>query len=165
MSATALQLRPADRGDAGAIAAIHTEGIVDRVATFRTEPRTAIEVEHALTSGLPCLVAESGGRVIGWAGVSPYDDAADYYAGVGEATVYVARDARGGRSGRALLEALEAEASAAGYFKLVAKVFDTNEQSLRLFGSSGWRTVGTHRRHGRLDGEWKDVVLLEKELA
>ncbi len=49
-------------------------------------------------------------------------------------------------------------------FKLVAKVFTTNEASLRLFERMGYQRVGTHFRHGRLRGEWKDVVVLEKLL-
>jgi L-amino acid N-acyltransferase YncA len=83
---------------------------------------------------------------------------------VREATVYVAPEARGGGIGRALLEALAAEAAARGRHKLVAKVFADNEPSLALSPSLGYREVGVHRRHGRLDGEWRDVVVLERLL-
>ena len=111
---------------------------------------------------MPMLVAERDGEVVAWAGIGPYDDASDWYSGIGEAAVYVARDARRGGAGRALLEALEQAAEDDGLYKLIAKIFDTNEPSLRLFERAGYRTVGIHRRHGRLDGEWKDVVVLEK---
>ena len=104
-------------------------------------------------SGRPLLVAEHEGRVVGWAGVGPYDDAAPWYAGVGEATVYVAAAARGSGAGRGLLEALERAAESEGRYKLIAKVFDTNELSLRLFASLGYGRVGVHRRHGRADGK------------
>lgn len=160
-----LSVRPAAPGDAGAIAAIHNQGIDDRLATFRVAPRPVGEVEAAIDSGRPLLVAERGDTVIGWAAVGAYDDSNPWYEGVGEATVYVAREARGAGAGRRLLGALEEAAEADGRFKLIAKVFDTNEQSLRLFSAAGFSPVGTHRRHGRLDGAWKNVVVLEKLLG
>jgi L-amino acid N-acyltransferase YncA len=110
------------------------------------------------------LVAELDGAVAGWAGFSAYDDPADYYAGVAESALYVDRAARRRGVGRALLEALAVEAATGGRYKLIAKVFTTNEPSIALFRACGWRDVGVHRRHGRLDGEWKDVLVMEKLL-
>ena len=118
-----------------------------------------------IESGRPVLVAERAGAVIGWASIGTYDDSSEWYAGVGEATLYVERSARRGGVGRALLEALDDGAIEAGHYKLIAKIFDTNEPSLRLFEACGYGRVGVHRRHGRLDGEWKDVVVLEKLLG
>jgi L-amino acid N-acyltransferase YncA len=160
-----LRIRPAEPGDSEAIAEIHTQGVAERIATFRAEPRSVEDVRAQMGSGRPLLVAERDGKVLGWAGVGPYDDSSPWYAGVGEATVYVAREARGAGAGRALLEALERAAVAAGGYKLIAKIFDTNEPSLRLFETCGYERVGVHRRHGRLDGAWKDVVVLEKLLG
>ena len=77
----------------------------------------------------------------------------------------MAGSARGRGAGQALLDALAERAAAANTFKLVAKVFTTNEASLRLFERAGYTQVGTHIRHGRLRGEWKDVVVLEKLLG
>ena len=158
-------VRPARKDDAEAIAAIHNEGVEDRIATFRAEPRQASDVVLALEGGRPLLVAERAGVIAGWAGVGPYDDGNPWYAGVGEATVYVGRDARGSGIGGELLAALGRAAKSAGTFKLIAKVFDTNSASLRLFERGGYRRVGVHSRHGRLDGEWKDVVVLEQFLG
>jgi L-amino acid N-acyltransferase YncA len=67
--------------------------------------------------------------------------------------------------GRALLEALADEAAGSGRYKLTAKIFTTNEASIALFRGCGWRDVGVHRRHGELDGEWKDVVVMERLLT
>ena len=111
------------------------------------------------------MVAERGGRVVGWASVAPYDEAHEYYAGVGEATLYVDPKARRGGTGRALLIALAEEAERRGYHKLVGKIFTSNEPSIALVKSCGWREVGVHRRHGRLDGEWKDVLVVERLLG
>ena len=111
------------------------------------------------------MVAEGGGRVVGWASVAPYDEAHEYYAGVGEATLYVDPSARRGGTGRALLTALADEAERRGYHKLVGKIFTSNEPSIALVKSCGWREVGVHRRLGRLDGEWKDVLVVERLLG
>ena len=67
-------------------------------------------------------------------------------------------------AGRALVRWLADQARDDGAYKLVAKVFTTNTASLALFESCGWRVVGTHERHGRLEGEWKDVTVLEQAL-
>jgi phosphinothricin acetyltransferase len=153
-------VRAARPDDAKSIARIHNQGIAERVATFETRPRNEAEVASAIESGL-VLVAERAGRVIGWAGVSAYDQAHEYYSGVAEATLYVEREFRRGGAGRALLEALADEAERRGYFKLVGKIFSSNQPSLALVRSCGWSEVGVHRRHGRLDGEWKDVLVVE----
>jgi len=103
--------------------------------------------------------------VVGWASVGPYDDAHEYYAGVGEATLYVDPTARRGGAGRGLLTGLAEQAKRRGYHKLVGKIFTSNEPSIALVKSCGWHEVGVHRRHGRLDGEWKDVLVVERLLG
>ena len=158
-------MRPATALDAGTIVRIHSEGITERVATFATTPPTTEDVERLIASDAIILVAEREGAVVAFAKVGPYDDPADYYAGVGEATLYVSRDARRGGTGATLLGALAAEAERRGYWKLVGKIFDSNAPSLALVRACGWREVGTHLRHGRLDGSWKDVVVVERLLG
>lgn len=155
-------VRAAAVADAAAIAAIFREGIEDRVATFETRPPGEAETAEAVAAGLPFLVAELDDAVVGWAKVSAYDPLHGYYAGVGEATIYLARERRGAGAGGALLDSLTEAAQQAGFFKLVGKLFTTNAASIALFQSHGWRPVGVHHRHGRLDGEWKDVLVVEK---
>ena len=157
-------IRPARPGDEAAIAAIYNEGIEDGVATFETSPRSVDDVRPWLAEGLPVIVAEHGSEVVGYARVSQYSDRC-VYAGVGEHGVYVARRARGGGVGRALLAELAAAAEGAGLYKLTARIFTTNSSSLAVHRSAGFREVGVQRRHGRLDGEWRDVVLVERLLG
>ena len=152
-------IRPAGEADLEAVARIYNEGIEDRVATFETELQSAADLTRWLTARVPMLVA--GDR--GFARVSPYSDR-EAYAGIGEAMIYVARSARGTGLGRALLEALCDEAAARGLHKLIAKVFPENEASVRLMERCGFRRVGVHLRHGRLEGVWRDVLLLERSL-
>ena len=154
-----MHVRSATPADAPRIAEIYNQGVAVRSATFQTRPQRAEAFLERIAAG-STLVAETQDGIIGVAWTSPYD-ANDYYAGVREATVYVDRAARGQGAGRALLNDLGARFRAAGGYKLVAKVFTTNHESIRLFGACGYREVGVHRRHGMLDGEWKDVAVLE----
>src|SRR4051812_1831003 len=158
-----MTIRPAAAGDAAAIAAIYNEGIEDRVATFETRPRDAREVAEWIAGGLPFVVADDGG-IAGFARVSPYSDRC-VYTGVGEHGVYVARSARGRRLGVALLEALAGACESAGYYKLTSRVFADNAASRTVHRAAGFEEVGVQRRHGRLDGEWKDCVLVERLLG
>jgi phosphinothricin acetyltransferase len=157
-------IRAAEAGDADAIAAIYNEGIEERVATFETRLRDSDEIAVWLDDGLPFLVAEHDGAVVGFARVSPYSDRC-VYAGVGEHGVYVARSARGRGLGRALLEALCAQAESAGLYKLTSRIFSDNGASRAVHLAAGFAEVGVQRRHGRLDGEWKDCVLVERLLG
>jgi phosphinothricin acetyltransferase len=156
-----LVIRAARADDAEQVARIHNQGIAERVATFETERRSAPKVAEEIERGRLVLVAEREGQVVGWAGVSPYDDAHEYYSGVAEATLYVERGARGAGAGRALLGAFAREAERRGYHKLIGKIFSSNYPSIALVRSCGWREVGVHHRHGRLDGEWRDVLVVE----
>ncbi len=157
----ALLVRAAVPADAAEIAAIYNEGIADRVATFETRERTVEEVRAWLDDALPFIVATVDDGVIGWARVAPYSDRC-VYAGVGEHGVYVARAARGHRVGRRLLDELCLAAEAAGLYKLTSRIFADNESSIAAHTAAGFDVVGVQRRHGRLDGEWKDCVLVER---
>jgi L-amino acid N-acyltransferase YncA len=159
-----LLLRPATVDDAAAVAAIYNEGIEDRLATFETSPRGVDDVRAWLEDGLPFLVAVADEQVVGFARVSPYSDRC-VYQGVGEHGVYVARSARGGGVGRRLLEALCDEAERAGLYKLTSRVFTDNTASRAVHVAAGFQEVGVQRRHGRLDGRWKDCVLVERLLG
>ena len=159
-----MQLRPATHADAGAIAAIYNEGIADREATFETRPRTREEVTAWLGEPGPFLVGADGGTLLGFARVSAYSDRC-VYAGVGEHGVYVARAARGAGAGRTLLEGLCAAAAEAGYYKLTSRIFASNAASLAVHRAAGFDEVGIQRRHGKLDGEWRDCVLVERLLG
>jgi L-amino acid N-acyltransferase YncA len=158
-------IRPAGDPDTQAIADIYNEGIATRLATFETEPRSAADVQAWLVAGerLPVLVAEEGDAVLGWARILAYS-ARPVYAGVGEVSVYVAEHARGRGLGRALLEELQRNAAELGYWKLVGKLFTANAASAGMVRSCGWREVGMHHRHSRLDGKWRDVLLVERVL-
>jgi phosphinothricin acetyltransferase len=162
----ALRVRLATGSDAGAIAEIYNQGIEERIATFETAQRSAQDVERQLAEKgdrYPTVVVELDGQVVAWAGAGPYRSRSAY-AGVAEHSVYVARHARGIGAGRAALEALARLYEARGFWKLVSRIFPENTGSLVLHERVGFRTVGVYRRHARLDGQWRDCVIVEKLL-
>jgi phosphinothricin acetyltransferase len=153
--------RPARPDDAAAIAAIYNQGIQDRQATFETEARGADDVLTWLESAMPLVVVEqTSGAVAAWAGATPYRPRR-VYSGVAEFSVYVAKEARGTGLGKLALAALIEECRHRGYWKLVSRIFPENGASRSLCRSLGFREVGVYRRHARLDGEWKDCVIVE----
>ncbi len=125
-----METRPAVPDDAAAIAAIYNEGIEDRVATFETRLRSAADVRGWFDGGYPMVVAEQDGQVIAYATTSTYRPR-DCYAGIAEFGVYVARAWRGHGAGRAALLALFRAAEAAGFWKLVSRVFVENTRQPR----------------------------------
>ena len=155
-------VRPLHPDDYPAVAAIFREGIATGRATFETEVPSGEEWDAAHLDAHR-LVAELDGEVAGWVAVVPYSRRA-VYRGVGEESVYVAERARGRGVGRALLEAVVESARAGGLWTLQAGIFPENAASLELHRRLGFREVGVRERIGRLDGAWRDVVLLELRL-
>jgi phosphinothricin acetyltransferase len=166
MTTGSVRTRLATPADAAAITSIYNEGIADRIATFETEPRTVEQITEQLgakADRFPTVVAERDGRVVAWASAGPYRSR-PAYAGVAEHSVYVARGARGTGAGRAALVALCTAYAERGFWKIVSRIFPENTASLVLHERCGFRVVGVYRRHGKLDGEWRDCVIVERLL-
>ncbi|MBW8058952.1 MAG: N-acetyltransferase [Solirubrobacterales bacterium] len=111
----------------------------------------------------PLLVADAGQEVIGWAGLASYSSR-PCYAGIAECSVYVAVEARGRGVGTSLTEALAGAALSNDFHKLIGKLFTDNTASIRLVERCGFSSVGLHRRHGQLDGAWRDVLVVKRLL-
>ena len=162
-------IRPAAAADAQRLADIYNQGIAERGATFETTPRTAADMARRLqrpeppepAARYPTLVVEHEGVVAGWAAIAEYRPRR-CYDGIGEFSIYLDRGARGRGLGRLLLEALIGEAARLGYWKLLSRIFPSNTASLALCRACGFRVVGTYEKHGRLDGRWLDVVIVER---
>ncbi|MDQ3693893.1 MAG: arsinothricin resistance N-acetyltransferase ArsN1 [Chloroflexota bacterium] len=163
-----MTIRQATVADAPAIAHIYNQGIEDRVATLETQFRTAAErAEWIAARGRrhPVLVAVNGDGVVGgWGSLNPFNPR-PAYDHVADFSVYVAREQRGQRIGDALLAAIEGRARTLGYHKLVLAAFPTNAPGMRLYERHGFATVGIYHEHGRLDGRWIDVIVMEKLLT
>src|SRR5262245_24655108 len=167
MTTTSIRTRLATAADAAAIAAIYNEGIADRVATFETDPRTPQQIATLLAEKgerFPTVVAERDGQIVAWAGAGAYRSR-PAYAGVAEHSVYVARAARGTGAGRVTLHALCQLYAERGFWKMVSRIFPENTASLALHEKCGFRVVGVYERHGQLEGQWRDCVIVERLLG
>lgn len=157
-------VRAATPVDAAAICAIYNAALAERRSTFETEPRSAVDFESRIGDArFPLLVAEATQEVIGWAGLASYSSR-PCYAGIAECSVYVAVAARGRGIGTTLTKTLAGAARGNGFHKLIGKLFTDNTASIRLVERCGFSSVGLHHRHGRLDGEWRDVLVVERLL-
>jgi L-amino acid N-acyltransferase YncA len=151
-------IRKLEARDWPAVRTIFEEGIATGQATFETEAPSWEAWDGAHSAA---LVAEEDGEVVGWSALSPYSPRA-CYSGVAEESVYVAARARGRGVGRALLEALVDRSERAGIWTLEAGVLPENRASVTLHLGCGFRAVGLRERIGRLNGEWRDVLLMER---
>lgn len=142
------------------VAAIYREGIATGQATFETGVPSWEQWERA---HLPVarLIARQGDVFVGWAALSPVSQR-QVYAGVAEVSVYVASTSRGCGIGRKLLAALIEESERNGIWTLQAGIFPENTASLALHHHAGFREVGRRERIGKMNGVWRDTVLLER---
>lgn len=149
--------------DAEAIARIYNQGIEDRVATFETRLRVPDDIVRWFDGHHPIAVVERTERVIAFASTSEYRPRA-CYQGIAEVSVYVDREFRRQGAGRLALDEVIRLAEAAGFWKLVSRIFPENLVSRALIASLGFREVGTYYKHGCLDGIWRDVIIIERLL-
>ena len=160
------RIRAATPRDAAEIGAIYDEAIASGVATFATGPHDADERARWLAERgdrAPVWVLDDDQGVVAWSALAPFSHRY-WYDGVAEYTVYVAERAHGQGIGGRMLDALVAEAPALGYWKLVGMILEGNEGGRALARSRGFREVGTHRAHGRVGDDWRDVTVMELHL-
>jgi len=139
---------------------IYLDGIHSGNATFETQAPSweQWDASHHCHSR---IVAREGEMILGWAALRPVSDR-KVYEGVAEVSVYVGATARGRGAGRALLMALVESSERNGIWTLNAGIFPENIASVKLHRSCGFREVGGRERIGKLEGRWRDVLLLER---
>jgi L-amino acid N-acyltransferase YncA len=169
MSATGtrpqLQIRPAREEDAAALCEIFNEAAHDHLETFESQPRHADEQRLRIVAAEqdpkhPILIAEVRDWVAGWVALTPYDSRISL-DDIGEIFLYVRRSFRNYGVGRQLMRGIQEAAGKLAYRKLIGRILVENQDGLRLCRATGWREVGRHSAHTRLDGRLHDVVLIE----
>ena len=142
------------------VAIIYQTGMATGNATFEREVPTWEEWDKSHLNECR-LVARSDGRIIGWAALSPVSSRR-IYSGVAEVSLYVAESMQGVGVGKALLEASIQASERVGLWTLQAGIFPENGASMALMKSCGFREVGRRERLGKMDGVWRDVLLVER---
>jgi phosphinothricin acetyltransferase len=161
-------VRPATEADAPALAAIYGDAVLHGFGTFEEVAPTPTDMDGRRRAvqdqGLPYLVAEDGGQVLGFAYAAPFRPRAAYRYTL-EDSVYVAPEAKGKGVGRTVLSAVIAECEALGVRQLMAVIGDTgNAGSVGLHRSLGFEQTGVGRSVGFKHGRWVDIVHMQKPL-
>ncbi|WP_112182441.1 MULTISPECIES: GNAT family N-acetyltransferase [Paraliobacillus] len=139
---------------------IYEDGIATGNATFETKAPTweAWDKGHLATCRLVALV---NNEAVGWVALSPVSSRC-VYQGVAEVSIYIKNGYTGKKIGSKLMDALIEESEKTGFWTLEAGVFTENSASLKLHQKAGFRIVGTKERISKMDGKWRDVVILER---
>ncbi len=167
---TGVSFRPAEAADAPTLAAIYNHYVYASNVTFDLDAWTANDMSHKINSvtalGMPFIVAERDGDIVGYGYLSTFREKAAY-AKTMENTLYLRVDARGGGIGGPLLDALCQLGAAVGVREIVAVIANTTDAvpSIRLHERAGFARVGELERVGRKFDEWIGVVMMQKSLA
>lgn len=162
----AVHVRLAMQSDAEAIRTIYNREVTGSTVTFDMVPRSLEDqqrwlAEHA--GAHPAVVAQLGGRIVGFGSLTPYRSRPAYATTV-EDSVYVHHEVRGAGVGRALLEELVSLAALHGFHAMMARIVGGHEASIALHRGCGFELVGIEREVGRKFGRWLDVALMQRLL-
>ncbi len=159
----ALVIREMLEQDWNAVREIYLEGIATGDATFEAGAPDWITWDGNHLRACR-FVASLGSKIVGWAAVSPVSQRR-VYSGVAEVSVYVGLRVRGRGIGSKLLAALVNASESSGIWTLQAGIFPENTASVQLHRRAGFRIVGTRERLGCMNGQWRDVLLMERRSA
>jgi L-amino acid N-acyltransferase YncA len=162
-------IRRAEPADIPHITRIYAHAVRHGTASFEIEPPDEAEMARRhrtlADGGFPYLVAEVGGGIAGYAYAGPYRPRPAYRFSV-EDSVYVAPEAHRRGVGRALLDALIAEAQTRGFRQMIAVIGDSAQTaSIELHRRAGFRLIGTIESVGFKHGRWLDSVLMQRALG
>lgn len=165
----ALRIRDAAAADADAIAAIYAHEVEHGIATFEEVPPSAQDMLGRMTNiqrqGLPYLVAERAGKVLGYAYVAQFHARAAYRYTL-ENTVYIDHAAHRQGVARALLTELLARAEALGCRQMLAVITHVPDSaSIALHASLGFRMLGAAEAIGYKFGRWLDVAYMQRPIG
>ena len=151
------------QSDSSRVLEIYRMGLESGNSTFETNVPSWTEWDsrHLFHSR---YVFEEDGHVQGWVALSPFS-ARQVYRGVAEVSIYVDIHHLGKKIGSSLMEQMIISSELNGIWTLFSSVFPENEATLKLHQKFGFRVIGTRERIARLDGKWRDTVLLERRSA
>ena len=149
--------------DSESVLEIYRMGIDTRNATFETKVPSWHEWDskHLIHSR---FVSEENGTIVGWAALTPFS-AREVYRGVAEVSIYVSTDFRRKKIGSGLMKQIIESSESNGIWTLFSSVFPENEATLKLHLKFGFRIIGKREKIARLDGKWRDTILLERRCS
>jgi len=162
-------IRPSQDADLGAITQIYAHHVLHSTGTFETTPPTVTEMTarraDVLNKGLPWLVVEEAGVVLGFAYGNWFKPRAAYRFSV-EDSIYLAPEAAGKGLGRALLAELMTALERAGVRRVMAVIGDSaNTGSIGVHRALGFEPAGTINACGWKFDRWLDIVFMQRSLG
>ena len=162
-------IRDATEADMAQVQAIYTFYVTRTAASFEEVPPTVDEMVRrraaTLERGMPYLVAEDRGEVVGYTYAGPWRPRTAYRYTL-EDSIYVAPFVQRRGVGRALLGGLIERCTEMGYRRMIAVIGDSaNQSSIALHRAMGFRQEGVLRGVGLKFGRWVDVVMMHRELG
>ncbi|MFL5754207.1 MAG: GNAT family N-acetyltransferase [Bacteroidia bacterium] len=142
------------------VAEIYLAGIATGQATFQTEAPSWLEWDKAHLEHSRFIATEKG-EILGWAALTSVSNRC-VYAGVAEVSIYISVDHRGKGTGSKLLPELIRSSEENNTWTLQAGIFPENKSSLHLHYKNGFRLLGTREKIGKMNGVWRDTILLER---
>jgi phosphinothricin acetyltransferase len=161
MIATAVRLEAMSPEDWPAVRSIYLEGILSGQATFEEDAPPWEEWDAAHLQIARLVAKFDDGTLVGWAALRPVSPRA-CYRGVAEVSVYVAGKAQRQGIGRALLREMIRVSEENGIWTLQGSVFPENHVSLKMCEVCGFRQIGRRKHIAKMDGLWRDTVLVER---
>jgi phosphinothricin acetyltransferase len=162
-----MRIRDATNADLQAILAIYNDVVTNTTAIYDQRPSTLDErqswFDARCRAGLPVLVAELDGEVVGFSSFGEWRSRWGYRYTV-EHSVHVRADCRGRGFGRALIEVLFPRAAALGMHMMIGHIDSAATASLRLHEKLGFTTIGTFREVAHLHNRWLSVVAVQREI-
>lgn len=155
-----MDFRKLEKKDWNQVSEIYKQGIETKNATFQLEIPNWIDWDNAHLQSCR-IVAEINNTIVGWFALSPVSSRC-VYGGVAEVSVYVANDFSGQQIGTKLLEKLILESEKNGIWTLQSGIFPENIGSLKIHKKLGFREVGYRERIGKMEGVWRNTILLER---
>lgn len=140
---------------------IFQQGIDSGIATFDTELPNVEVWNTSFINDCRWVLENENSEVIGWCALKPVSKR-ECFKGVAEVSIYFDQNYVGKGLGSLLLRKLIIDSENHGFWTLQSNIFPENEVSIRFHLKHGFRTVGIREKVGKLHGEWKDLVMLER---
>ncbi len=159
-----INVRPAGINDLPAITEIYNEAVLTTDATFDNEPKT-LDQQHTWFAGHdkrhPIMVAETDGKVVGWASLSEWSSRCAY-ADTAEISIYIKDGFRNQGIGKKLMSAIMDAGEKRGLHTVLSRITEGNEASIHLHETAGFEDIGVMREVGRKFNRLLDVRLMQR---
>ncbi|MGR3857468.1 MULTISPECIES: GNAT family N-acetyltransferase [Chryseobacterium] len=147
--------------DEARVLEIFRQGIDGGISTFETEVPTAEAWSMGYFNDCRWVLENEKNEVVGWCALKPVSKR-ECYKGVAEVSIYFDNEYQGKGLGSVLLKKLILDSEDHGFWTLQTNIFSENETSIKFHQKNGFRIVGVRKKIGKLNGEWKDIILMEK---